>query len=218
MAKALRNAAAFVISLAVRALLATVRYRATGFEGAKAAAGERGGFVLAIWHEAIMVGLGHEVRRGATALVSPGKDGTFAARLVGPFGVASVRGSSSRGGAVGTRALLRTRKRGGAVVVTPDGPRGPRRVAQEGVAFVASRAGIPVVPVGVAVSRAWRLKSWDRFLIPKPFATARLVYGAPLSVGPEATREELAAFAERVGAAGRALTAEACADLSVPDA
>ena len=74
---------------------------------------------------------------------------------------------------------LRSRPRGHSLVVTPDGPRGPRYQAHEGAVFLASRCGLPVVPIGMAFSRSWRLKSWDRFRIAKPFARAQMVFGAP---------------------------------------
>ncbi|HYC77320.1 MAG TPA: DUF374 domain-containing protein, partial [Planctomycetota bacterium] len=217
MGKALRNASAHVLGHVLRAHLATLRYRVDGWDRACEAARAHGGFVLAVWHEAIMAALGHEVRRGAVALVSPGADGSFAARLVAPSGVAAVRGSSSRGGAAGALALLRAPRRGGALVVTPDGPRGPRRVAQEGAAFVASRAGLPIVPLGVAARGALRLKSWDRFLIPLPGAAVRLRFGAPLAAPIDADRERLAETTRRVETELRAATAAACADLRVPD-
>lgn len=217
MQRTVRNAAAGIIAAFIRLLLATVRYRVVGFERATEVARLRGGFVLAVWHEAIMIGLGHAVRKDAVALVSPGPDGTFAARLVAPFGVASVRGSRSRDGAVGVRALLRARKPGGAVVVTPDGPRGPRRVAAEGVAYVASRAGLPVVALGVASPRAKRLRSWDRFCIPRPFGAAHLVFAAPIDVPPDADRPALAAAAKEIEAALKAATRAACDAAGVPD-
>ncbi len=215
--KILRNASASALAVVLRGLLSTVRYRVSGYENARAAAATHGGFVLAIWHEAIMVGLGHDVRRGATALVSPGGDGTFAARLVAPFGVRSVRGSTSRRAAEGVLGLLKERTPGGAVVVTPDGPRGPRRTPQAGAAFIASRAKIPIVPVGVAVRRKKRLCSWDRFLIPLPFATARLVYGEPIFVPEDADRAALATVTAALGRAMAVLTAVAASDLGVDD-
>ncbi len=215
--KILRNASASALAVVLRGLLATVRYRVSGYENARAAAATHGGFVLAIWHEAIMVGLGHDVRRGATALVSPGGDGTFAARLVAPFGVKSVRGSTSRRAAEGVLGLLKERTPGGAVVVTPDGPRGPRRVPQDGAAYIASRAGIPIVPVGVAVRGRKRLGSWDRFLIPLPFAAARLIYGDPIFLPRDADRETLKTAAADLGLKMAALTAAAAADLGIDD-
>jgi lysophospholipid acyltransferase (LPLAT)-like uncharacterized protein len=215
--KTVRNAAASIVSLAIRGLLATVRYRAEGYDAARELAKTRGGFVLALWHESIMVALGHDVRRGAVALVSPGSDGTFAARLVAPFGVGVVRGSSSREGAAGVRRLLKGRRAGGAVVVTPDGPRGPRRSARRGVVYVALRAGLPIIPLGVAVSSAKRLRSWDRFIVPKPFAKARLVYGPPIEPPAAPDRAALVAAAAEVESALARATIAAAAALGVPD-
>jgi lysophospholipid acyltransferase (LPLAT)-like uncharacterized protein len=150
-----------------------------------------GGVIFAFWHNVVMVPLGHEARRRTVALVSPGGDGTFAARIVRHFGVHSARGSTSQQGVSGVFSLLRDRPEGYSLVVTPDGPRGPRYRVQTGVVYLASRSGLPIVPVGMAVDRTWRLRSWDRFRIPKPFARAEMVFGSPRLVPPDVDRGNL---------------------------
>jgi hypothetical protein len=120
--------------------------------------------------------------RAATVLVSRSRDGERMSRFARRFGLAVVRGSSSRGGVGALRALARILGQGGDVVVVPDGPRGPARQVRRGVVALAARTRTPVVPVAFAARPAWRLSSWDRFLVPLPFARCALAFGAPLRV------------------------------------
>jgi lysophospholipid acyltransferase (LPLAT)-like uncharacterized protein len=93
-----------------------------------------------------------------------------------------VHGSSSRGGAAGLRALLDVLGRGDQVVITPDGPRGPRRVAAPGVAQLAGLSGVPVLPCSAQTSRRWQLRSWDRMVIPRPFGRGVVVCQPSITV------------------------------------
>jgi lysophospholipid acyltransferase (LPLAT)-like uncharacterized protein len=92
---------------------------------------------------------------------------------------------------------------------TPDGPRGPRRQFQPGAAYVASRTGLPIIPVGFAYERAWRASSWDRFVIPKPFSRAACYGGEPFFVPPEADATQLAEFQQRANDTMRVVTERA---------
>jgi hypothetical protein len=120
--------------------------------------------------------------RGVRVLVSQSRDGEIIARVLERLGFETARGSSTRGG---DRAVLRLAAAGRAghdLAVTPDGPRGPRGSAAPGVAVVAARAMAPIVPMGVASRPAWNARSWDRFLVPPPFARVWVVYGTPVEV------------------------------------
>ena len=86
---------------------------------------------------------------------------------------------------------LMKRSRRSHLAVTPDGPRGPRRQVQLGLIFLASRTGLPIVPVGMGYARAWRLRSWDRFAIPHPWSAATCVMGWKIHVPAGLNREEL---------------------------
>src|SRR5262249_12249826 len=172
-------------------LLLTVRFRAHGWERVEEVTRTSDGVVYAIWHDSMMLALGHEVRKQMLAVVSTGSDGTFAARIVRHFGVASIHGSTSDRGAAVVIEALRSRPPGRSLALTPDGPRGPRHRAHEGAVVLASRSSRPVVAIGTALSREWRLRSWDRFRIPKPFARAELCFGAPRLLEPDLDREGL---------------------------
>lgn len=128
-------------------------------------------------------------KSGVSVLVSRSKDGEFVAQTLHRFGFKTVRGSSSRGGGSAFIKLMDVVRAGQCVAFTPDGPRGPLRSIHPGVLTLATKMGIPVVPLAWAGNRAKALRSWDRFLVPLPFSRYQVVYGDPLFVtenGPDA--------------------------------
>ncbi len=138
-------------------------------------------------------------KRPVAALASRHRDGRFLGAILGRFGVRMVHGSSDtdgkrrrdRGGAAGLRALLAALDEGAAVVITPDGPRGPRRVAAPGVAQLAAMAQAPVLPVSGQVRWRVNLRSWDQMVLPLPFGRGVLVCGAPILVPAAGAAEGL---------------------------
>ncbi len=127
-------------------------------------------------------------------MVSASKDGAFLAAILERFGVLPVRGSSSRRGPQALLELTTWAERGYDLAITPDGPRGPRYVVQDGAMSLAQITGLPVVPVSYYLSWKIQLKSWDRFQIPLPFSRCEIIVGRILRVPREATdaeREEL---------------------------
>ncbi len=140
------------------------------------------GFACMLWHETLLPLLWDHRAEKAVIVVSQARDGQYLSDFAESIGYRLVRGSSSRG-AVGALLAAARELAGGAIVaLTPDGPRGPRRDLKPGVLAAAQRAGVPVIPVFAEVDRAWRLDSWDRFCVPKPFAKVRVAYGAPLRI------------------------------------
>jgi lysophospholipid acyltransferase (LPLAT)-like uncharacterized protein len=130
-------------------------------------------------------------------LASRSRDGEIAARYVARFGLTVVRGSSSRGGGVALRALVAALRRGVDVALVPDGPRGPREQLQGGVVTLAALTGAPVVPLAVSARPARRLRSWDRFLVPLPFARCVLAFGPAVRVDHDGDRDRAAKELER---------------------
>jgi lysophospholipid acyltransferase (LPLAT)-like uncharacterized protein len=182
----------------VRALGTTLRLRVAGTEdvGRHWAVGHP--VIYAVWHGQILMvpWLNERLRashgaRPATVLVSRSRDGEIVARYLSRFGLDSVRGSTSRGGREAGRALVAAVRRGRDVAVVPDGPRGPSGQLQPGVVTLAALTGAPIVPLGVAARRALRLRSWDGFLVPLPFARCAAVFGPPLAVARDADRARL---------------------------
>jgi hypothetical protein len=159
---------------------------------------DEGGRIFALWHGRLLVGLCSHADRSVTVLVSPSEDGSLVTRLLGRFRYAVIRGSSSRGGARAVRSMLAVLQRDGIVVITPDGPRGPRHSMNPGLAWMARATGAKVVPVGLVCDRAWRLKSWDAFTIPKLGARVVVQYGRLLVMDRRASETEQEAFTDRV--------------------
>jgi lysophospholipid acyltransferase (LPLAT)-like uncharacterized protein len=128
-------------------------------------------------------------RRGA-ALISASRDGALLADLVERFGYEVIRGSSSRQGASAIRQLADVIASGKDVVITPDGPRGPAYELGQGIVYLAQQSRAAVVPVNFEYASCWRLKSWDRFILPKPFSKVRVTFGQTHRVAQTSTEEE----------------------------
>jgi lysophospholipid acyltransferase (LPLAT)-like uncharacterized protein len=165
--------------------------------------------IFAFWHGRLLPLLWWHRKQGIHVVISEHGDGEIIARVAEGLGYQTVRGSSSRGA---ERALLgasRAASDGHDVAFTPDGPRGPAESVAPGALIVSQRSGVPILPLAAGASRAWRLRSWDRFLIPKPFARVTVVYGEPLAVRAPAARDAIG-FADEL--AGRIHTATSRAD------
>jgi lysophospholipid acyltransferase (LPLAT)-like uncharacterized protein len=161
-------------------------------------------YIYAYWHEYILSTVGHYRGCPIHALASRSFDGDLISQAMLNLGYpAPARGSSSRGGASGLRELLRGLQDGNHVAVTVDGPRGPRRVAQDGVLKLAQLSGKAIVPVGFASSSALRLKSWDRSLLPLPFSLGVFCLGEPFKV-PRDSRVDSALLQKLQAALDRA--------------
>jgi lysophospholipid acyltransferase (LPLAT)-like uncharacterized protein len=201
----------------IRGLRATLRLRHHGDERLRAWEREGRPFILAFWHRHLLL-MPYAYRgRRISVLISQSRDGELIARTVARLGIDSSRGSSSRGGMAGMRSLLRKAADGWDIAFTPDGPRGPLREVQPGVILAAAATGLPIQPVAIAASRAKLLRSWDRFLIPLPFATVHLVYGEPLSVPRRGNLEQAAAeLKTRLDAAEAAAEGWAGARIAAP--
>ena len=138
--------------------------------------------VFLLWHDALLPLLWQHRGRGVTIVVSEAQDGQYLAEYARSIGYQEARGSSTRGGVRALLGAVRALQGGGAAAFTPDGPRGPRREFKGTVLAAAARGGATVVPLHAGAERAWRLKSWDRFLVPQPFARVRIAYGEPFQV------------------------------------
>ncbi len=145
--------------------------------------------ILALWHEATAYALYKHSGSNFHAASSYSFDGELAARLTHQFNVECVRGSTSRGGAEVLRELEKALKLVDCVGLTMDGPRGPRRQAQPGLAILSARTGVPVVPIAFAISKSWRLRTWDRMAVPKPFARLLYGYGPPIAPAESTDRD-----------------------------
>ena len=174
--------AARVGSLLIRALASTWRLRVFNAETHERLRATGQPVIYAFWHGTMLPLLWRHRDTGVAILISEHGDGEIIARIAHSLGYRSVRGSSSRGG---ERALLGTAREleeGHDVAFTPDGPRGPRETFAPGALIVGQRTGAPIVLIAVDAPRAWRLSTWDGFLIPKPFARVTIGYEDPTRV------------------------------------
>jgi lysophospholipid acyltransferase (LPLAT)-like uncharacterized protein len=167
----------------VRLLGATWRIRLVNNGGSvDALRRERQPIVFALWHGDMLPLLYQHRDEGVSVLISEHHDGELIARVAESLGFRTVRGSTSRGASRALVGLARELEAGHDVAITPDGPRGPARSFAPGALIAAQRADAPVLAVGVSAKRAWRLRTWDRFLIPKPFSKVSVAYAPPVQL------------------------------------
>lgn len=167
--------------------------------------------VYCMWHQ--NVSAGSAVHRGEqlSVLVSSHRDGEIIARSIHVMGYRTVRGSTSRGGARALRELLHQADPDWGLVLTPDGPRGPRHSVAPGAIYLAALGGRPVVATGFAARRQWTLNSWDRMSFPKPWTRVICCYSEPLRFDRQVLRdpEALEAARAQLGEAIHAMEAKA---------
>lgn len=163
----------------IRLLALTWRFEEVNAAPWRALRGSGHAFIFALWHGHLLAQTWLRRREGITVMISEHRDGEVIARLVESWGYRTVRGSTSRGAGRALLGMVRELRAGKEFAITPDGPRGPAGVAQAGVLLASERANVPIVFMRSDVTRAWRLRSWDRFMIPKPFARVRVTYGDP---------------------------------------
>lgn len=198
---------AFLGWLAVSVLCRTLRLRVHDPEGWVRGHRRREKKIWACWHGQQLIGFYFFRGRGTGILSSLSRDGDYSSRIMRFFGWRIVRGSSSKGAVSGLLALLRCVKSGGEIAITPDGPRGPAYHIEPGALFLAAKTGAPIVPFAFAARPAWTAPSWDRFLVPWPFARCVAFFGHPYWVRDEVNEENLpilqASLAEAINQANR---------------
>ena len=153
-----------------------------------------GNYIAALWHNRLLL-ISFVLKkffpeRPGAGLISASRDGDLIADATKRFGFDVVRGSSSRMGAAALLELSNVLSSGRDVLITPDGPRGPAYQLGPGIIFLAQKTGAPVVPVNMEYSSCWRVKSWDRFIIPRPFSKVRVIIGQPQQIRSTSTPEE----------------------------
>lgn len=187
------------------ALARSWRVEVVNPEAARALLEPGGCYVLVSWHDALLPVLWHHRGRGIAAVVSEARDGRYLARLAERLGFGVIPGSSTRGGRRALLGAIRTLRAGIPVGLTPDGPRGPRREVKPGAVAAAQAGEMAILPVHAEARPGWRAGSWDRLLVPGPFATVRLAYGEPFRVdrGPGARADGMIRLSEALNHAAR---------------
>ncbi len=212
-AKWQQRLAARLIWLFVRGMAATIRFRLEDRSGYFSSPPKEA-LIFAAWHNRLALSLmlyeyyvrRPQPQRQLTCLVSASKDGGLLARVMELFNVEPTRGSSSRRGAQALRELVALGDRGYDIAITPDGPRGPCYVVRDGVIATAQLTGMTIVPASYHLNWKIRLKSWDRFQLPLPFACCSITTGRVLRVPREATEAERETLRQQLEAELRAIT------------
>jgi tetraacyldisaccharide 4'-kinase len=199
----------WVLRLFVRAVCSTLRYRWHGLGRGLAARNPEGPVIYAFWHARFFPLIYTHRRRHVHVVVSRHRDGELVGRVIQGLGFGTVWGSTTRGGRDALYGSLRVLRSGADVAITPDGPRGPREVAQIGAVALARLSGRAIVPVATACRPEIALRSWDRYRLPLPFARCVVAYGPPLFIPPTTPPGGLAAFRSELDRRLRALTLHA---------
>ena len=145
--------------------------------------------IYVVWHDRIYLGVAYLKDRGIVFMASQSLDGEYIARFLQRFGFGVIRGSSTRGGARGLVEMIRGMKNGLAMGFTVDGPKGPRYEVKPGAAILAKKTGNPILPFLVQPQKFWRLNTWDKLIIPRPFTRALMIFGKPVYVIGDETAE-----------------------------
>ena len=185
----------------VQGICRTNRLTVSGLECIRESV-QQGHNIFALWHSRLFYLVYFYCRHVKTPqtsiLISLSRDGDYGQALVGRFKQDAVRGSSSRGGAKAAWALAGRLAAGNNLALTPDGPRGPAFQVQEGVVRLAQVTHSPIIPVSYDASRKWTLRSWDRFILPKPFGRIHMALGEPIQVPADASPEDVKAYCQKL--------------------
>lgn len=205
-----------VAAAIIRALYASIRWERVNLDPNSKLWTDNPQMIMACWHGRILMWAGNywhahskNSTRAGSVLISRHRDGRMIAAAARWLGIDSVAGSSTRGGGVGMFQLLKRLTRGESVGITPDGPRGPVHTSKIGVVALASRTGIPIYPFTYSAEKYWRLGSWDKMIVPKPFSRAIAIVGEPLVIPKDLKETELETFRAKLDQILRELTERA---------
>jgi lysophospholipid acyltransferase (LPLAT)-like uncharacterized protein len=185
-----------------------VRYRSLGRNANPRQKARTDRYIYAFWHETVFLPCAGYARRNILCLISQHADGEIIAQVCRHAGWGVVRGSTSRGGVEALRRMIRLSERY-SFAVLPDGPRGPRRHVELGLIYLAARTGLPLVLAGIGYDRPWRMPTWDRFAVPRPWSRAVLLTSDPITVPPNLSRAEMEECRRRTEETLNALTVRA---------
>ncbi len=182
--------AGFLLYWLIRVIGATLKFEIIGQENHT----EDEPFIYCFWHNRIPTATYFWRKRGIVVMSSQSFDSEYIARFIQRFGYGTAKGSSTRGARAGLIQMIRAVRAGKSAAFTVDGPRGPIYVAKPGALLLAAKANAAILPFSISLERCWRLKSWDRIEIPKPFSRAVVIIGQPIRVEDGNNETELEHF------------------------
>lgn len=195
-----------IIYSLVRLVWFTVRLKLVGWEMARDLPGSK---IYCGWHGRSFIPANFFKGRGVYGIFSLSRDGELQTRIFSRLGFRVIRGSTGRGGERALVESIRVLRKGAEMAITPDGPRGPAHIVQGGVLAMAKKSGCALIPVGTAARPAIYVPSWDKYMLPAPFARASFVLGEPMYVPADATDEQVEEIRQALQDQIHAMQAEA---------
>ena len=178
----------------IRGIGRSIVFETRGEENYLKLKGEGKNIILTTWHSRLFLTVYYYRYklggRNICVLISSSRDGEFIARVIKKFGYSAIRGSSRHYEKNAHEEMLKRLSEGFDMGITPDGPRGPAEKVQQGVIHIAAESGCPIVPITFNTSKNTRLNSWDRFVFPHPFSRAMIIFGSPIYISSNASKEE----------------------------
>lgn len=200
------SALAWIAANYIRLILYTGRWELRYAPATEDLVREGKPFIGAFWHgrlimafpawHALITKLGIGTCPDIYVMSSAHGDGRLIQRTAYHLGARAIWGSSSRGGVKALRDAKKVLEDGSIVVMTPDGPRGPRMRSQPGVAYLAKSTNVPVVPMTFATKRLRMMNSWDRFMVVLPFARGTVAFGEPIGLPEKGDTESYRSLIE----------------------
>ncbi len=184
----------------IRLLGYTLRIERVNYETVDRRINERQSFLFCLWHGRMLVPIFVHRNQKIIPMISMHSDGEMITSIVKKLGYGAVRGSSKKGGKQAFDNLLEHLKNGDIGAMLPDGPTGPRHHLKKGTIFLAAQSGVPIIPLTFAAKTYWKLNSWDRFIIPKPFTRCVVYYGDPVTVPEDIPLDEIESRREQLEA------------------
>ncbi|MCP5063044.1 MAG: lysophospholipid acyltransferase family protein [Ignavibacteriae bacterium] len=170
---------------------------------------ENKNYVLAFWHGTMLLPWYLKKNENFYTIISKSKDGEILSRVLTNWNYNVERGSSSKGGSEVLNVLIDKAKSGSSISITPDGPRGPEKELKAGAVIIAKKTGIPLVLLGIRISKKVKLSSWDKFQIPYPFAKVSAVYSEPIFIDKDLSYQETDEMIKKVSIELNSLQKEA---------
>ena len=180
----------YFLALFATVLCKTLRINFKNKNAVKELDKKKSNYVLAFWHGSMLVSWYIHRRRDLVALISKSKDGDLLSNLLKFWDYTVVRGSSTEGGEIALGILIDYAKNNKSIVITPDGPKGPRHRLKAGAVIAAKKGAVPLILMGVGFKRKKYLNSWDKFEIPGLFSAANIVYSDPIYIDKDLSYEE----------------------------
>ena len=177
----------------LRLYLSLLRVKVVGEDEARRSFEKKGRIIAAVWHQRFLPALAYVTKFRSfkpIVMISRSRDGELVAGIAERLGLIPVRGSSTEGGREALLAIARELRKHPGLIHIVDGPTGPKGVVKPGLIAIAQVSGAVILPVIVSADRAWIMRSWDQFLVPKPFSQVIIRWGEPFFVERTLKREE----------------------------